>query len=172
MSAPEGFDAFVTREHARLVGTLTLYCGDVAVAEELAQDTLVRVRETWAKVSAAQRPGAYAHRMAINLANSRFRRRSAERRAMARVAGQARPAHHDPCGADGHAVREAVSSLPPRMREVIVRRYFLDESVADVAQAMGLTEGSVKSATHRAIASLRADFDLALDAREEAHDGA
>jgi len=171
-AAPE-FERFARREHDRLVGALTLYCGDLGVAEELAQDTLVRVRERWDRVSSADCPGAYARRIAINLANSRYRRRSAERRALTRLAGQTSADHRDPCGADGVAVRRAVAALPPRQREVVVRRYFLDESVVDVATAMGIGTGSVKSATHRALQSLRTRIDpaLVLDVREESHDG-
>lgn len=168
--APASFESFAVREHPRLVGALTLYCGDALVAEELAQDALVRVRERWARVSAADRPGAYAHRVAMNLASSWFRRRAAERRAIARASAEGAGTHRDPCGAEGHAVRAAVSSLPPRQREVIVRRYFLDESVAATAEAMGITAGSVKSATHRALETLRDAFDVSLPAREEAHD--
>ncbi len=152
------------------MGALTLYCGDPALAEELAQDTLVRCREKWSRVAAADRPGAYARRIAINLANSRFRRRGAERRALRRVAAGVETTHHDPCGADGLAVREAVSSLPARQREVLVRRYFLDEDVATVADAMGVAPGSVRSATSRALDTLRTTFDVVLPAREEAHD--
>lgn len=152
------------------MGALTLYCGDAGVAEELAQDALVRCREKWAHVAGADRPGAYAHRVAINLANSRFRRHRAERRAMRRAGEQVSEAHHDPCGADGLAVRSAVSSLPQRQREVIVRRFFLDEDVATVADAMGLAPGSVRSATSRALKALRASFDVVLPTREEVHD--
>lgn len=152
------------------MGALTLYCGDVGVAQELAQDTLVRCREKWERVASAARPGAYAHRIAINLANSRFRRRSAERRALRRVAGGADTAHHDPCGADGLAVRRAVSSLPPRQREVVVRRFFLDEEVAVVAAAMGIAPSSVRSATTRALEALRTTLDVLLPQPEEAHD--
>ena len=170
LAAPPEFAAFAHEEHPRLVGALTLYCGDPLLAEELAQDALVRCREKWSTVAAADRPGAYAHRVAINLANSRFRRRRAERRALRRVTGGVETAHHDPCGADGLAVRRAVSSLPARQREVIVRRYFLDEDVGTVADAMGIAPGSVRSATTRALDTLRTTFDVALPDREEAHD--
>jgi len=170
VAAPPEFVTFARQEHPRLVGAMTLYCGDAALAEELTQDTLVRCREKWDRVAATDRPGAYAHRIAINLANSRFRRRSAERRALRRVAGGADTAHHDPCGADGLAVRRAVSSLPPRQREVVVRRFFLDEAVATVAAAMGIAPGSVRSATTRALETLRTTFDVTLPQHEEAHD--
>lgn len=170
MAAPPDFAAFARREHPRLVGALTLYCGDRAVAEELAQDALVRCRERWSRVAAADRPGAYAHRVAINLANSRFRRRSAERRALRRAAAGAEGVHEDPCGAEELAVRRAVSALPARQREVIVRRFFLDEDVATVAAAMGLATSSVRSATTRGLGTLRAVFDVVLPDREEARD--
>lgn len=170
LAPPPEFAAFARAEHPRLVGALTLYCGDPALAEELAQDTLVRCREKWSRVAGADRPGAYAHRIAINLANSWFRRRSAERRALRRMTTGTETTHHDPCGADGLAVRRAVSSLPARQREVIVRRYFLDEDVRTVADAMGIAPGSVRSATARALDTLRTTFDVVLPAREEAHD--
>ncbi len=178
MTAPPDYAAFVATEHRRLVGALTLYCGDRDTAEELAQDTLVRCREQWRRVSSADRPGAYAHRVAINLANSSFRRRAAERRAVAKVAMRTDGNHTDPCSADGLAVRRAVSSLPPRQREVIVRRFFLDESAADVATAMGIAPGTVASTTRRALDALRETFDITLPAADavltitEARDGA
>lgn len=167
LGVPPGFAAFARREHPRLVGALTLYCGDVALAEELAQDTWVRCRQRWEQVSVADRPGAYVHRTAINLANSWFRRRRAERRALRRSAGGVAGAYEDPCSATGLAVRRAVSSLPARQREVVVRRFFLDEDVVVVAAAMGLAPGSVRSATSRALATLREDFDVVLRDREE-----
>lgn len=170
MAALPEFAAFARHEHPRLVGALTLYCGDLGVAEELAQDTLVRCRERWSRVAAANEPGAYAHRVAINLANSRFRSRSAERRVLRRAAAGLEGAHEDPCSAEGLAVRRAVSSLPTRQREVIVRRFFLDEDVATVAVAMGLASSSVRSATTRALETLRMSFDVVIREREEAHD--
>lgn len=170
LTAAQEFAAFAVREHPRLVGALTLYCGDIALAEELAHDTLVRCRQQWRRVAAADRSGAYAHRIAINLANSWFRRRSAERRAMQRAAGGHSEGRDDPCSADAVAVRRAVASLPARQREVVVRRFYLDEDVPTVAAAMGVTASSVRSATTRAIAALRRDFDIAIGSSEEVCD--
>lgn len=176
LAAPAGFADFARREHERLVGALTLYCGDRDVAEELAHDALVRCRQRWEHVSNADRPGAYAHRVAMNLANSWFRRRRAERRALRRAAGGVDDAHHDPCTADALAVRAAVSSLPPRQREVVVRRFFLGEEVETVAATMGLAHSTVRSACSRALDALRRDLDVdvdvvARDDREEVRDG-
>jgi DNA-directed RNA polymerase specialized sigma24 family protein len=68
-------------EYQRLTGVLSLYCRDRHVAEELAQDTLIRVINNWGRVRQLGSPSAWAHRVAINLANSHLRRVLAERRA-------------------------------------------------------------------------------------------
>lgn len=165
------FEAFAREQHGRLVGSLTLYCGDRWVAEELAQDALVRARERWDQVREMQAPGAWVHRVAMNLANSRFRRIGAERRAYRRFGADGDRAVNDPDPAEALAVRRAVAALPDSQRAALVFRYFLDLSVAETAAAMGMRPGSVKSATHRAIAALRERFDVNLLETEEAHDG-
>lgn len=107
------FSAFCEEEHPRLVGALSLYCGDRAVAQELAQDALVRACRDWRKVRQLGAPGAWVHRVAINLANSYFRRRAAEARAKRRLEDQQRT--HRASGLDSAAaitIRSAVSSLP------------------------------------------------------------
>lgn len=73
--------AFCQAEHRRLVGALSLYCQDRQVAEELAQDALLRVVTHWHRVRRLDHPSAWVYRVAINLANSYLRRRLAERRA-------------------------------------------------------------------------------------------
>lgn len=154
------FEEFARGEYPRLVGSLTLYCGDPLVAEELAQDALVRARERWRRVSAMAAPGAWIHRVAMNLAKSRFRRAAAERRAVRRLASQAATTDRDPRSEEGYVVREAVAALPPRQREAILLRYFLGYPVADAAAALGITEGSCKVLTHRALESLRTRLDV------------
>lgn len=112
---------FCRREHPRLVGALSLYCGDPGVAEELAQEALIRAADRWAQVGQMAAPGAWVHRVAMNLCGSWFRRKRADRRAIARV-GAERP--YPPAGVDGDAVavREAVARLPVRHRRVVVLR--------------------------------------------------
>jgi len=56
--------AFCHREHRRLVGALTLYCGDAELARDLAQEALARACRDWSKVSRMAAPGAYVHRRA------------------------------------------------------------------------------------------------------------
>jgi RNA polymerase sigma factor (sigma-70 family) len=69
-------------------------------------------------------------------------------------------------------VRRAVAALPDSQREALVLRYFRDMSVAGTAEVLGKTPGSVKSSTHRALTSLRSEFDIDIGATEEVRDDA
>jgi RNA polymerase sigma factor (sigma-70 family) len=146
---------FCREQKPRLVGTLTLYCGDPDVAEELAQETLSRVCLHWRRVARMPVPSAWSYRVAINLANSYFRRRAAERRAHDRFGSGVSHFHHDPDTASAIDIRNAVAGLPRRQRAAVILRFYSDFSVAEVASLMECPEGTVKTLTRRAVASLR-----------------
>jgi RNA polymerase sigma-70 factor (sigma-E family) len=148
-------DDFCRAEYTRLFGTLRLYCGEVALAEDLAQEALARLVRHWERVRMMDAPGAWLHRVAINLANSAFRRRMAERRATGRIASPT-DRHEDPDSPTLLAVRAAVRALPDRQREVVILRYFHDLAVKATADRMGCSEGNVKGLLSDAIRSLRA----------------
>ncbi|HEY7135239.1 MAG TPA: sigma-70 family RNA polymerase sigma factor [Acidimicrobiia bacterium] len=150
---PADLARFCAAEYPRLVGALSLYCGERDLAQELAQEALARACAHWASVRQKDSPSAWTYRVAINLANSHFRRRAAGRRAAARHGPDAESLTHDP--ATKLAVRDAVAALPKREREVLVLRYFADFSIHDVAALMRCPEGTVKTLTHRGIERLR-----------------
>lgn len=147
-------DAFCRDRYPRLVGLLSLYCGDTHLAEELAQDALMRAVRDWSKVRKMDSPEAWLHRVALNVANSMFRRRSAEARAKQRLHAYP-PVAHQPADADALAVRDALTSLPRRRRTALILRYYGGFSVRETAEVMGCPEGTVKTLTHKAIAQLR-----------------
>ena len=153
--------AFCRTEYPRLVGSLGLYCGNAAVAEELAQETLARVWTNWKKVRKLDRPEAWAHKVGFNLANSHLRRLLAERRAKARQ-GPIATSATAPDIAEAHAVRAAVAALPHRQKTAIVLRYFLDLPFSEIAHLMGAPEPTVRSLTQRGLARLRDESGLAL----------
>lgn len=124
---------FCRAEYRRLVGVLSLYCGDREVAEELAQDALVRVVSNRPRVGGFDSPSAWTYRVAINLANSYLRRRLAERRATRRLSARASTIQYDPDTPTAIAVRTAVAGLPKRLRAVVVLRFFADLSVREVS---------------------------------------
>jgi RNA polymerase sigma factor (sigma-70 family) len=146
------------------VQTLSLYCGSREVGEELAQEALSRAWQRWPSVSLMQSPEAWTIRVGLNLANSSYRRRRAERRALQTISSD-RTVHED--AALVEAVRQAVAALAPRQRAVILLRFFLDLSVEETAAALGCAAGTVKATTSQALAVLRAGGLLADEAHEE-----
>lgn len=163
---PPDLAAFCAREYPRLVGTLTLYCGDRLVAEEFAQEALAAACERWERVGRMEAPGAWAHRVAINAANSRYRRHAAERRARRRLAHREQPAVADPDAADAVAVRREIAALPSRQAQALVLRYYLGLSVAATARWMECSEAAVKSLTLRAVERLRPRLGLEAETTE------
>ena len=141
------------------MGALALYCGDRAVAEELAQEALVRTWERWNRIEA---PRAFTYHVAFNLARSSLRRRGAERRAKARLRSRTPTFAHPQDSATAVAVQEAVRALPERQRRAIVARFYADMTVAEASVAMGCAQGTVKALTSQAIANLRRS-GLAVD---------
>jgi RNA polymerase sigma factor (sigma-70 family) len=155
-SAVDTLPDVCSREYPRLVGLLALQTGDRAVAEELAQDVIVKLCQHWAKID---RPEAWLTRVALNTGNSWLRRRIAERRAYGRhgVTDEVQPA------VDSDAVvamRQAVAALPRRQRQVIACRFYEDMPVAETARVLGCAEGTVRALTHRAVQRLAADLQL------------
>ncbi len=102
----------------------------------------------WDTVRGLPSPRAWAYRVAFNLGNSLFRRKLAEHRAHP-YRRRAAPARTD--RADVLDVRAAVTALPVGQRSALILRYYADLSVAEAAQALGCSPGTVKSQTHEAL---------------------
>ena len=149
-------------EHPRLVGLLALYVGSRPVAEDLAQEALIRLHQHWPRVRTMASPRSWLYGVALNLARSWWRRRYAEHRANRRHGQPEATTLPEP--ADVLAVRGAVAVLPPRQRAALVLRYYGGLSVAETAEQLACAEGTVKSLTHKAMTTLRRS--LAVD-REE-----
>lgn len=160
---PDEAAAFLAAEYPRLVGTLTLYTGQPGLSEELAQEALLRACRRWEHVRQLQRPGGWTHRVAMNLANSHFRRVRAARRASRRL-GRDGTVHHDPDGADRVAVRTAVEALPSRQKSALILRYYLGMTVAEAAAQLGVSQDAVRSLTKRALTGLRASLGSDVEA--------
>jgi RNA polymerase sigma factor (sigma-70 family) len=152
-----------TGEHPRLVRLLTLYCGDRETALDLAQETLARGCVHWDRLSRMEQQSAWFTRVALNLANSRWRRLLVERRSTAVLAGRQRPPA-TPDVVDALVVRAALSTLTPRQRAAVVLRFFDDLDLASTAAVMRCSQSTVKKLTARGLAVLRAALDIEFDA--------
>ena len=154
MDGEAAFARFVEEQHGPLVRSLTLYTGDSQLAADLAADALASAAERWRSVSAMASPGGWVHQVAINSANSWFRRQAARRRALARR-GPDNQVHHDPDRADVIAVRDAVRRLPRRRRACVVMHHLAGLDTGEVAAALGITAATVRSHLRHAHAELR-----------------
>ena len=149
------FDAFVAGAGSRLLRTAYLLTGDRAAAEDLLQDALLRVWSRWSRVRAADHPVAYARRVLVTTSVSRWRAARTRTAGERLVADPPETAGADSPGRDDQ-LWDAVLSLPPRQRAVMVLGYYEDLTDADAADVLGCTVGTVKSQRSKALRSLRA----------------
>ena len=126
MRAPDEFVTLYQREHPRLVGVLVLLVGDRSLAEELAQETLIRACRDWRRCGTwtVRQHGCTVSPWTSPM--SSHRRRRAERRMLERVSSDDRGASHDPDAAAADAVRQALLQLPIELRTIAVLRFYVD----------------------------------------------
>ncbi len=155
MTDPDSFADFVRASTTSLFATAYLLTGNKGAAEELVQDTLVRLYPKWDKVEDADNSLAYVRRSLINVF----------------VTATRLPAHRDlpvwqlPDRWDGRDVSDIVvnrrlswqllGTLPHRQRAAVVLRYFHDLTDQEIAESLGCRVGTVRSLISRALAALR-----------------
>jgi len=149
-----------------LVRLAALLADDADAARDIVQDCYEAVWRLQPKVDDAEHFIAYLRKAVLNRARSRGRRLRTVRRFLA----QTRPPADAPPADRALLVAERqrellghIERLPTRQREVIVLRYYCDLSEVDTAAAAGISVGTVKSAAHRAIATLRGKMKEADD---------
>ncbi|MPZ85500.1 MAG: SigE family RNA polymerase sigma factor [Actinophytocola sp.] len=150
------FTDFVTHRSPALLRTAYLLCGgDRGAAEDLLQDVLERIFPRWRRIR--ERPEPYVRAALANAATNRWRHRA--RRVPESALDRDHPHPHLPGPeqrvADRELVVRALAELPPRMRAVIVLRFFDDLTERDTAAALRCGVGTVKSQTSRGLARLR-----------------
>jgi RNA polymerase sigma-70 factor, ECF subfamily len=137
--------------YERLVRVLTAAGGDAADAADAVQEAFVQAYVHWRRVRAYDDPVAWVRRVALhrllNAHRSRERRARALGRFGARADEVAAPAEAGDRRVD---LSRALAQLPPRQRAVVALHYFAQLSVREVADAMGTSEGTVKSQLHDA----------------------
>ena len=150
------FEAFVAASSDRLLRTAYLLTGDVGHAEDVVQSALLRTARRWR--SARRSPEAYARTTVANLVKDRWRslgRRPSEAPLEHDVPLAAHDGASDDSRLDRDLLMRAARALPLGQRAVLVLRYFDDLSVEETARTLGITTGTVKSQTSRALASMR-----------------
>lgn len=148
-------------EHYRaLVRLAAMLVRDTQTAEEVVQDAFVAMHGGWQRLRDAEKALAYLRQAVVNRSRSVLRHRTVVDKNLQKAPPDMPSAEH---GAmvllERHAVVAALRDLPDRQREAIVLRYYADLSEAEIARAMGISRGAVKSHTARGMAALRAELE-------------
>ncbi|HET8616070.1 MAG TPA: SigE family RNA polymerase sigma factor [Actinomycetales bacterium] len=151
------FEEYVLARGSSLHRTAFLLTHDHALAEDLVQTALARSWRAWSRIQGD--PDAYVRRVMVNTFASWWRRRWNGERATGEVIDVAQSDHGDDVVRRDGLVR-ALAALPRRQRAVVVLRFFEDLTEAQTAAALGVTVGTVKSQTAKALASLRVSPQL------------
>jgi RNA polymerase sigma-70 factor (sigma-E family) len=152
------FEGFAAEASDTLLRTGYLMTGDARDAEDLVQETFLRVARRWSRVRSMDHPAAYARRILINLALQDAERRSRQKAELAQHAGidaadqrAARALRHVDELAE---FRWALAQLTARQRAVVVLRYWADLPVGEVAEILGCSSGTVTGTASRAVGRL------------------
>jgi RNA polymerase sigma-70 factor (sigma-E family) len=152
------FESWLVARERRLHRTAHLLTGDVHSAADLVQTTLAKLYLRWDRVREADDVDAYARKVLVNEYRTAWRRPVRRAEQVVELVPD-RPAPEVPAYDGGReAVWRFVCSLPPKQRTVIVLRFYEQLTEAEIAEVMGISVGTVKSQSSRALASLRAQL--------------
>jgi RNA polymerase sigma-70 factor (sigma-E family) len=155
--ADEAVTALYTDHYRSLVRLSSLLLRDTMQAEEVVQDAFVAMHGAWRRIQDQDKALAYLRQTVVNRSRSVLRRRVvADKYAPTPGPDEPSAEHGALARLEGDRVMAALRKLPERQREALVLRYYGDLSEADIAAAMKVSKGAVKSHTHRGMAALRA----------------
>jgi RNA polymerase sigma-70 factor (sigma-E family) len=161
LDAERAVKAIYSTHYRSLVRLAALLVRDVATAEEIVQESFLAMHAAWRRLQDNEKALSYLRQSVVNRSRSVLRHRVVVDR------NAPKPAPDMPSAEQGAltllermAVVSALRSLPPRQREALVLRYYGDLSEAQIATAMGISRGAVRTHTARAIASLRAVLEM------------
>ncbi len=166
-TADEALTQLYAAHWRALVRLSYLLVRDQALAEEVVQEAFIDVHRRWRRMADHERALAYLRVAVVNGSRSALRRRGVRQR-WTDAGGPTRtepaprgeatsPSAEDTVLADAErsAVNDVLAALPTRQREVLVLRYHLGLSEAEIAEALEISRGAVKSHAHRGLAALR-----------------
>jgi RNA polymerase sigma-70 factor (sigma-E family) len=148
--------ALYSAHYPSLVRLAVLLVRDLATAEEVVQDSFVAMHDNWRRLRDSDKALPYLRRCVVNRSRSVLRHRVVVDRNTQPSLPDAPSAEQGAIALlERSAVIAALHRLPARQREAIVLRYYAEFSEAQIASAMGISRGAVKSHTARAMSALR-----------------
>jgi RNA polymerase sigma-70 factor (sigma-E family) len=149
------FAAYMQARQPSLLRTAYLLTGDRHTAEDLVQTALAKLYLSWDKVQKRDSIDGYVRRILVNENNSLWRRAWKKREYATDDIADDRHVTDEYDEGQRAAVWEVVQTLPRKARAVVVLRYYEQLSEAEIADALGISVGTVKSQASRALATLR-----------------
>ena len=127
--------------------------GDEALAGEATDEAMTKAFERWNRISSLENPAGWVYRVALNWAKRQMRRRSYDLTPLAVPTRTGEPPTPDP------SLWKVLDGLSTDHRTVVVLRYAEDWSVDQIAEALNVPAGTVKSRLHRALNQLREELE-------------
>ncbi|GAA3514573.1 SigE family RNA polymerase sigma factor [Streptosporangium album] len=165
----EEFREYVVARGPALLRAAHQLTGHPNDAEDLLQTALVKTYLAWDRIQDRAALDAYVRRAMVNINISWWRRRKLEEYPSEEIP--------EPALAGGHVylpeqVEQALDRLPTRMRAAVMLRYYEDMTEPEIAKALGISVGTVKSTVSRAMAKLRGDLTIPEQRRLESRTSA
>lgn len=156
LDADQAVAELYTLHYKPLVRLAALLLRDVSAAEEVVQEAFIEMHRGWLRLRDTEKALSYLRQAVVNRSRSVLRHRVVVDRNAPKPAPDMPSAEHGAFALlERSAVIAALRQLPARQREALVLRFYADMSEAQIAHAMGISRGAVKSHTSRAMAALR-----------------
>lgn len=154
--ADQAVTALYSANYRSLVRLAAMLVRDSGTAEEVVQDAFVAMHGGWRRLRDPDKALSYLRQSVVNRSRSVLRHRAVVEKYAPKGLPDAPSAEAGAIGElERSAVIDALSRLPARQREALVLRYYADLSEAEIANAMGISRGAVKSHTARGMTALR-----------------
>ncbi len=154
--ADQAVTALYSANYRSLVRLAAMLVRDSGTAEEVVQDAFVAMHGGWRRLRDPDKALSYLRQSVVNRSRSVLRHRAVVEKYAPKGLPDAPSAEAGAIGElERSAVIDALSGLPARQREALVLRYYADLSEAEIAHAMGISRGAVKSHTARGMTALR-----------------
>ena len=161
------FSAYLEVRQASLLRTAYLLSGDLHTAEDLTQTAFAKLYLAWDRVRDRESIDGYLRRILVNENNSLWRRGWKKREHATDEVPEPTPHVDEHDDGRSSALWDLVQTLPKKARAVLVLRYYEELSEAETAEVLGISVGTVKSQTSRALAALRERTPAGLNPQEE-----
>lgn len=157
------FSRLMEAEQSRLMAQALAFCGNTHAAQDLVQETMIAAWKSLPRFDGSCRLFTWLyvillrqHRRSLGWFSRRLPLATLEQQAMAVRHEPAAPAEGDgPDASDADLLRAMLAALPARHREVVRLRFYAEAAEAEIAAALGISPGTVKSRLHHALEKLR-----------------